>query len=112
MDDVHFKVKDFKGRTIICEKSRWFDHIAESKHHAYMDGAEKDVINALENPHNKHRCYDRKYKKRRVYYTYHPNWNSYTKVVVDFQDEDCNGIGLIWTAYQVDEITPGEKPEL
>lgn len=112
MDDVYFEVKDYKGRTIICEKSRWFDHIIENVHHTYMDGAEQDVIDALVKPNNNCRCYDRKYQNRRVYYLYHPNWDEYTKVVVIFDDDGCNGLGRVWTAYQQDEITPGEKPEL
>ncbi len=112
MDDVHFEVKDFQGRTIVCEKTRWFDHIVENSHHSYMDGAENDVKSALTNPYNNCRCYDRVYPNRRVYYSYHENWDDYTKVVVLFDDNSCNGVGRVWTAYQQDEITPGEKPEL
>ncbi len=114
MDELHFETKDFKGRTIVCEKVQWVDHIVENMHHKYMDGSEEDVIQALRNPHNQYRCYDRARKNRRVYYFYHPHWNNYTKVVVEFGDEDkdCNGLGKVWTAYKLDEITSGEKPEL
>lgn len=111
-EDIHFEVKDFKGRTIVCEKERWFDHVAENPNHKYMDGSEEDVILALINPHNKHRCYDRARKNRRVYYYYHSNLDEYTKVVVEFDDEMCEGVGKICTAYKLDEITSGEKPEL
>jgi hypothetical protein len=112
MDDVYFEIKDFKGRTIVCERMRWFDHIIENTHHKYMEGSEEDVKQALRTPHNHHRCYDRVRKNRRVYYFYHVNFKDYTKVVVEFDDDKCEGTGKICTAYKVDEITPGEKPEL
>ena len=112
MDDLHFEIEDFKGRIIVCEKTRWFDHIAENIHHKYMDGSEEDVINALKNPHNQHRCYDRVRSNRKIYYFYHSHWKNYTKVVVDFDDDKCEGTGKVCTAYKQDEITPGERPEL
>lgn len=111
MDDVYFEIEDFKGRTIVCERVRWFDHITENAHHNYMDGSEEDVIQALKNPHNLHRCFDRVRKNRRVYYLHHPHWGDFTKVVVEYDNDNCDGTGKVCTAYKVDDITPGERPE-
>lgn len=111
-NDIYFETEDFRGRRIICTKSQWYDHVVEGTHHRYMDGAEDDVIDALRNPHNNHRSYDRIYKNRRVYYKYNRTWNDYLKVVVLFEDDSCSGTGKVWTAYQQDRITKGERPEL
>jgi len=114
-NDIYFETEDFKERKIICTKVQWHDHIL--KHHPYMDGSEDDVVDALRNPHNGQRCYDRGHKtragnRRRVYYKYFETWDEFLKVIVQFENKECNGIGYVWTAYQVDEITKGERPEL
>jgi hypothetical protein len=35
-----------------------------------------------------------------------------SKVIVEFKDNECNGIGYVVTAYMPEDITPNEKPEL
>jgi len=110
--DIKFETKDFRGRKITCTRVRWIDHIAENSHHAYMDGLEDYVIEAINNPHNGYRCYDRAYKNRRVYYKYYEAWDEYLKVVVEFEDNKCEGEGFVCTAYQQSEKTRGERPEL
>lgn len=112
MEKLHIETTNFEGRRIICTESQWYDHIVENKNHNYMDGAESEVIDALKNPHNNYRCHDRYYKNRRVYYGYREEWEEFTKVIVEFENEDCNGEGKVITAYAVDTKSPSELPEL
>jgi hypothetical protein len=65
---IHFEVKDYKGKIIICEESRWNDHIVGGPSHPYMEGSEQEVIDTLQDPEYGFRCYDRFFKNRRVYY--------------------------------------------
>ena len=77
-----------------------------------MEGTEQEVIDALQNPEYGYRCYDRIYENRRIYYKLSKTRNYFTKVIVQFDDKNCNGIGRVWTAYQPDEMADGEMPEL
>ena len=76
-----------------------------------MEGAEQEVIDALHHPLHGFRCIDRIYKNRRIYYKVSKTQDYYTKVIVVFDDDSCNGAGKVLTAYQPDEMTDGEMPE-
>jgi hypothetical protein len=110
-DDIHFEVKDYAGRTIVCTVIQWEDHVLKPSH-KYMEGAENEVISALKSPDNNIRYIDRnpKYTNRRIYYK--AIFDYFVKVVVDYQDDKCDGIGYVWTAFMPSEITKGEKPEI
>lgn len=111
-DGIHFEVKDFAGRTIVCTLIQWEDHVLGPSHR-YMEGAEKEVIQTLQTPDNNVRYLDRspKYPNRRVYYK-KTHFDYYIKVVVEYADKECNGIGYLFTAYMPDSIPPGEIPEI
>lgn len=110
-DDLHFEVKDFQGRIIRCTEVHWQDHIL-GVNHPYMNGAENDVVSALQHPEHGFRCFDRIYPNRRVYYKLSESKDYFIKVVVEFKDRPCNGTGYLVTAYMPDEMTDGEKPEI
>jgi hypothetical protein len=110
-EDIHFEVEDFKGRKIICTNSRWNDHIIIDPDHPYMEGSEQEVIDALQNPDPRFRSIDKDYPNGRIYYKLSRTGDYFTKVVVEYNNDKCTGIGRVWTAYQPDEIKPGEMPE-
>lgn len=114
MDDepLHIDVADFLGRRIICTEFQWVDHIIRDQHHRYMEGSEDEIIKALQNPQYGMRFRDRDYSNRRVYYKESSTKDYYIKVVVQYENESCTGIGKIVTAFMPDDITDGELPEL
>jgi hypothetical protein len=77
-----------------------------------MEDQEDCVIETLQHPDHGIRHYDTKDNKRRVYYKLSRSKDYFIKVIVAFDDADCNGTGRIVTAYMPDNIKPGEKPEL
>jgi len=77
-----------------------------------MEEQEAGVIDAIQHPDYGLRHIDTQYPKRRVYYKASKTKDYFLKVVVEFDDENCNGTGKIVTAYMPDDIKPGEKPEL
>lgn len=110
-DEIHFEVIDCKGCKIVCTKEQWFDHIA-ARPHEYMEDEEERVKEAIRSPDFGLRHKDKEYSKRRCYYRKSETEDYYVKVVVEFENENCDGDGRVITAYMPDDITPGEKPEL
>ncbi len=108
-EDIHFEVKDYAGRTIICTEIQWEDHVL-GPNHRIMEGCEREVISALQAPNNGIRYIDRKRANRRIYYK--DCFDYYTKVIVEYKDDKCNGIGYLFTAYMPDSIPKGEIPEI
>jgi hypothetical protein len=92
--NIHFEVTDFKGRVIICEESTWNDHIVGGPNHPYMEGNEQEVIDALQNPEYGFRCHDRAYKNCRIYYKLSNTKDYFTKVIVEYVDDQCNAMAL------------------
>lgn len=74
-----------------------------------MDGAEREVIEALQSPLGSIRYIDRQYPHRRIYYK--ESHDYYIKVVVEYEDDQCSGIGHLFTAYMPDRMPKGELPE-
>ena len=111
-EELHIDGTDFKGRRIICTESRWKEHIIGDPNHPYMEGAESEVIEAIQDPEYGFRCIDRDYPNRRVYYKMSKSKDYWIKVIVRYKDDNCSGIGTVWTAYMPDEMTDGEIPEL
>jgi hypothetical protein len=106
----HFVTNDFEGRQIICEESQWVDHVCK-KPHSYMEGAEAEVIDALQNPDFGLRHVDREYPFYRIYYKISTTKDYFTRVVVEFGNEDGEGPGRVVTAFQPDSIRHGDQPE-
>jgi hypothetical protein len=112
-EEKHFEVKDFAGRTIICTELQWEDHVCGRRDHLYMEGAEKEVIEALQSPDYGIRHFvDVDHPNRRAYYKLSWTKDYYIKVIVQFDDKECNSIGRVHTAYMPEDITPGDKPEI
>lgn len=110
-EDLQIDIIDFKGRRITCTKSQWQHHIVECPHHEYMEDEEDSVITALIDPQFGLRFIDEEFKNRRSYYKLSESKDYYTKVTVEFDNEDGEGDGRIITAYMPDSIKPNEKPE-
>ncbi len=107
---AHFETLDYAGRKIFCSLIEW-EHICEEPH-SYMEGEEEEVIAALKNPDHGIRYCDADYEDtRRVYYMTHLPKECFVKVIVEFQDAECMGDGKIVTAYEPENIKPGEKLE-
>lgn len=110
---MHFDVVDYKGRRIVCTELQWANHIATDQNHLFMAECEDEIIAALKNPDHRIRYHDRRNPKRkRVYYKLSKSGDYYTKVVVEYDDDNCSGVGHVVTAYMPDKMTDGEKPEL
>ena len=78
-----------------------------------MEDEEQEVIDALANPDYGIRYFDCDDPlRRRVYYMTHKQKGCYVKVVVEFQDDKCNGSGKIITAYETNNRKDCEKPEI
>lgn len=108
---IYIDVKDFKGNRIICYEDRWFDHIANCKRNHNLEGLEEVVIDALQHPIYGIRYYDVDNPKKMSYYGA-GGIARYVKVTVEFENSECIDIGYIITAYPVNEMKPGEIPEL
>ncbi len=111
-DELHFEVKDFAGRAIICTELQWEDHVCGRRAHLYMEGSEREVIAALQAPDHGMRHMVEGNPKRRSYYKLSWTKDYFTKVIVEFDDDECNGVGHVITAYMPENITPGDKPEI
>jgi len=111
-ENIHLETTDFLGRRIVCTELQWKDHIVGCKHHDYMEGEEKTVIEALTDPDYGLRHIDADDPTKRCYYKSSPRKDYFTKVVVKFENENGEGLGYIVTAFMPDNIRPGEKPEL
>jgi hypothetical protein len=109
---LHFDVLDFKGRRIICTELQWANHIASDRNHAFMIDCEDEIIETLQSPDNGLRYIDRKDPRRkRDYYKLSRSRDYYTKVVVEYDNDECSGVGRVHTAYMPDQMTAGERPE-
>jgi hypothetical protein len=108
--EVHFETIDFSGRKIICTLDRW-EHICRIPHQ-YMEGEEQEVIDALQNPDFGVRYIDADYpENRRVYYL-SINWKKcFIKVIVEFDDNNCDQNGTIITAFEPVNRKDGEMLE-
>lgn len=111
-NDVHFETLDFEGRKIICKESWWHFHIVGDIHHTNMAGHEKDIVEALQNPEYGIRYIDRKHPNHRIYYKSEPKRRFWLKVVVKYTNDECSGIGEVWTAFLTDSKPARENPEL
>lgn len=77
-----------------------------------MEGQESSVIDALQHPDHNLRHFDTEHPERRIYYKASKTHDYFVKVVVKFDDKNCNGTGEIVTAFMPENIKPGERPEL
>ncbi len=111
-EDPHFEVEDFDGRKIICTELQWQDHVIRRKAHTYMEGSEREVIDALQHPDHGIRHFHGDEPRRRTYYKLSWTKDYYTAVIVEFDSDDCCGIGHVVTAFMPDDILPGDKPEI
>ena len=107
----HIETVDFLGNKVFCTERRWKRHICR-KPHEYMDGEEQEVMDTLKRPDYRIRHFDADEPCRRIYYMSRPAKNRFVKVVVEFPDVACLGVGEIVTAYETNNIKDGEKPEL
>jgi len=108
--NIHFSTDDFAGRKIICTVLDW-EHICRAPHE-YMEGEEQEIIDGLMNPDYGVRYHDADYPDtRRVYYKSHNQKHCFVKVIVEFQDKDCNGNGRVITAFETVNLKDGERLE-
>lgn len=112
VEELQIDTTDYRGRRIICAKNYWEAHIVECPHHAYMEDEVDSVIDALKNPYLRMRFIDDEYINRRCYYKLSYSRDYYTKVIVEFLNDQGEGEGRIITAYMPDSMKPTEKPEL
>lgn len=112
---LHFDITDFRGRRIVCYEERWNEHVIDEPDHPYMEGAEDEVIETLQDPEYGIRYLDRRYDDpvfhdKRIYYKLSKSGDYYIKVVVK-NDDETGEAGQVWTAYMPDGKEDGEKPE-
>jgi hypothetical protein len=108
--EIHFDLIDFKGNQIICTEIQWQDHVIGHKRHIELNDQEELAIAALTNPFTGIRYHDAYYPTRMNYYG-EGAITKYIKVTVEFKDSYCLGTGYLKTAYPVNNMKPGEKPE-
>ncbi|MGC1374898.1 MAG: hypothetical protein WA821_01660 [Anaerolineales bacterium] len=117
-EELHFDTNDLKGNRIICTEARWQDHIVGSaknymQRHREFDGNEDVILDALRKPITgiRYRSHKKGFERSMIYYGKGIT-DRYSRIVIRFDDETCNGTGEFVTAISVPGMHDGEEPEL
>jgi len=113
-ENILFKTTDPYGRKVICEKDYYFEHICNKKKgREYLSDSEeiKEFIRTIEHPNESFGyARDRDYSNRIVYMTKHKSNEFYNRVVVEYENESFEGVGVVKTALQPSNVREGDKP--
>ena len=107
-----FEATDPFGRKVICYKDYYFDHICKRGREYLADPDEIEAFKkTIENPDLTYGyCRDRDYPNRIVYMTKHKSNEFYNRVVVEFSNQEFDGIGVVKTAFQPTDVREGDVP--
>ena len=91
------EVTDIRGILVVCEKSRWEEHIIL---HPEVKGKEEVVKNTIKEPEVIYQSAE--YKERDVYFGKMEEDNKYMKVIVEMSAPNC---GEVITAFVRKDIS-------
>lgn len=111
-ENILFSVNDPYGRTVICEKTYYFDHVCKDGRKYQSDPEVIDEFRAtIQNPDKTYGyCRDRDYPNRIVYMAKHKSNEFYNRVVVEYENANFEGVGKVTTAYQPTDVRKGDSP--
>jgi len=111
-ENILFEVADPFGRKVICYRDYYFDHICKRGREYQSDPDEiEEFKKTIENPDLSFGyCRDRDYPNRIVYMSRHKSNEFYNRVVVEFNNEEFDGIGVVKTAFQPTDVREGDVP--
>lgn len=111
-EKILFEVVDPFGRNVICYRDYYFDHICKRGREYQADPEEiEEFIRTIEHPDQTYGySRDREYPNRIVYMVKHKSNEFYNRVVVEYENKEFEGIGVVKTAFQPTDVREGDVP--